>query len=106
MLNNKLTLEWAQSFAARVLESSGPDFDRQIDAAYRLAFSRSPGNSERETARKFFDRHREILNERVASGEPLALPARTPEPCDPVLAASLVDFCHMLINANEFVYRN
>jgi hypothetical protein len=25
---------------------------------------------------------------------------------DPVEAATLVDFCHMLINANEFVYRN
>ena len=56
--------------------------------------------------RKFFDRHREIISVRAAAGEGLALPPELPDNADKVEAASLVDFCHMLINANEFVYRN
>ncbi|MBM3841212.1 MAG: DUF1553 domain-containing protein [Verrucomicrobia bacterium] len=106
LLNNKLTLEWAQAFAGRVLGLAGTDCDRQIDAAYRLAFSRSPDKAEQEIARRFFGRHREILSERAAGNEPLALPTNSAVPCDSMHAASLVDFCHMLINANEFVYRN
>lgn len=106
LLNNKLTLEWAESFAGRVIEVAGTDLDREIETAYRLAFSRSPDKTEKEIARKFFDRHSEILSKRAAADEPLASPSRSPEQCDRVQAASLVDFCHMLINANEFVYRN
>lgn len=106
MLNNKLTLEWAQAFAGRVFQTAGPDFDQQIDTAYRLALSRSPDQTEIQVARYFFARHRSILSERVAAGESLALPTDLPEKSDPVQAASLVDFCHVLINANEFVYRN
>ena len=77
-----------------------------IDTAYRIAFSRRPDNAERDTVRSFFDRHREIIAVRAAAGEALALPPELPDNADKVEAASLVDFCHMLINANEFVYRN
>jgi hypothetical protein len=28
-----------------------------------------------------------------------------PEEIDPALAAALVDFCHMVLNANEFIDR-
>ncbi|MBI4660174.1 MAG: DUF1553 domain-containing protein [Verrucomicrobia bacterium] len=106
MLNNKLTLEWAQAFAGRVLQLAGPDLERQVDAAYRLALARSPDQTEQVIARRFFERHREILNQRVAVNETLALPPNAPAQSDRVQLASLVDFCHMLINANEFVYRN
>ena len=106
LLNSELTLKWAEGFAARVLRSAGRDLGTQIDAAYRIAFARRPDNSERETVRKFFDRHREIIAVRAAAGEELALPPELPAEADRVEVASLVDFCHMLINANEFVYRN
>jgi hypothetical protein len=106
LLNSELTLKWAEGFAARVIRSAGRDLDKQIDAAYRIAFARRPDNAERDTVRKFFDRHREIISVRAAAGEELALPPELPDNSDKVEAASLVDFCHMLINANEFVYRN
>jgi hypothetical protein len=106
MLNNKLTLEWAEAFAGRVLQAAGPNFDQQIETAYRLALSRSPDNAEQQIARNFFARHRTVLAERVAAGEPLASPTEAPAEFDRIQAASWVDFCHMLINANEFVYRN
>src|SRR5881394_3314506 len=106
LLNSDLTLKWAESFAGRVILSAGCDLDKQIDAAYRIAFARHADNVEKDTVRKFFDRHREIIAVRMAAGEELALPSELPGNADKVEAASLVDFCHMLINANEFVYRN
>jgi hypothetical protein len=106
LLNSDLSMKWAECFAARVMRFAGCDLDKQIDTAYRIAFARRPDNAERDTVRKFFDQHREIISVRAAAGEELALPPELPDTADKVEAASLVDFCHMLINANEFVYRN
>ncbi len=106
LLNSELTLQWAEGFAARVFKSAGCDLDKQIDAAYRLAFSRQPDEEEKRTVKSFFARHQEIVAERESAAKPLALPPDLPENADKVEAATLVDFCHMLINANEFVYRN
>jgi hypothetical protein len=107
MLNGELTLEWAQGFAARVLELAGPSREAQIGAAYRIAYSRSPARSEREMAFAFLERQRAIVAERAAAGEELALPGGPlPPQLDRVEAAVLVDFCHMLINSNEFIYKS
>ncbi len=106
LLNSKLTLEWAQALAGRILRSAGADLERQIETAYQVALSRGPDRAEKQMARVFFDRQRGLLAERLATGEPLALPAGMPVESDRAQAASLVDFCHTLMNANEFVYRN
>ena len=102
LLNSKQSLEWAQGFAGRVLQTAGADREKQIQQAFLLAFSRPPTRAERETAEKFFERHRDILSER----DQLAVPPKRPADVTDVDAAALVDFCHMLINANEFVYVN
>ena len=106
MLNSKQTLEWAESFAGRVLETAGSDPDVQIKMAYRLAYSRPPDKAEEGIALDFFKRQRAIIAERVGAGDKLAEPPSPPEKTDRVQAAALVDFCHMLMNSNEFVYRN
>lgn len=106
LLNSQPALEWAQGFAGRVLEESGPSRDGQIDHAYRLAFSRSPESAERTMVREFLDKQESILKERVAAGEELALPRCESHEMSQTYAAAMVDFCHMLINSNEFVYRN
>ena|SRR5207249_4458905 len=106
LLNSELMLEWAQSFAGRVVAAAGPNEERQIDIAYRLAYSRKPTKEEQALVRQFFERQRAILAERAAAGEKLALPAVLPEKTDPVHVAALVDLCHTLMNSNEFVYRN
>jgi hypothetical protein len=54
----------------------------------------------------FLDRHRAIVETRARSGGTLAAVGARPAGVDAVDAATLVDFCHMLINANEFVYIN
>ena len=43
---------------------------------------------------------------RAQSGARIAAVASLPAGVEAVDAAALVDFCHMLINSNEFVYIN
>lgn len=104
MLNSRLILEWAQAFAGRVLKSAGADRRKQIEAAYRLAYSRLPDRSEKQLARSFLERQRSIIAEK--NGQKLAVPSFVPEGLESPSAAAFVDFCHMLMNSNEFVYRN
>jgi Protein of unknown function (DUF1553)/Protein of unknown function (DUF1549) len=106
LLNSKPTLEWAQGFAGRVLETAGPDHRQQIKTAFRLAYGRLPDEEELKTVETFFHRQGEILAARRAKGEELALPPKFPSSGDVVQAAALVDLCHTLINMDEFVYRN
>jgi hypothetical protein len=103
-MNSELVLRWAQAFAGRVLSEAGADLDKQIERAYQHAYSRAPNGSEKDTAITFFSRHQPIL-----AGRPegkLALPPVVPEGVTLERAAALVDFCHMLLNSNELVYRN
>jgi len=106
LLNSSLVLDWARSFASRVAQMAGTSPREQIVVAYRLAYSRPPAPDEVKLALDFFRRHGEILAERAATGGKLAVPESLPEGVAPIEAATLVDFCHMLINSNEFVYRN
>jgi hypothetical protein len=106
LLNSNLTLQWAQNFAGRIVRSAGTHRAKQIEMAFRLAYSRFPDKAEKQIAEKFFKSHRALLEQRVADREELALPPDLPKGLEPIEAATLVDLCHMLINANEFVYRN
>ncbi len=104
LLNSKLSLEWAQAFAARVILTAGSAASQQVEAAYRLAYSRRPDAEELQSALGFLDRQRRIIAARP--GAVLALPTLSPDLSDQPAAAALVDLCHMLMNSNEFVYRN
>ncbi len=106
LMNSEVVLEWAQGFAGRVLQSAGPGVNAQIDQAYRYAFQRPPKAKEKDLALTFFGRQESILAERIAAGAKLALPSYVPDGVEPAHAAALVDFCHMLLNSNEFAYRN
>ena len=54
----------------------------------------------------FFETQGRIVAERAEAGEELLLPESFPAEMSSVEAATLVDFSHMLLNSNEFVYRN
>jgi hypothetical protein len=106
MLNSDISSGWAQGFGNRVLREAGADLQVQIERAYQLAYSRPPTPSEKDLALTFFNRHQGILAKRAAASEKLALPAQIPAGVGTEQAAALVDFCLMLLNSNEFVYRN
>ena len=110
-LNSDQTMSWAQSFAGRVVDEAGSDRNAQIERAYRIAYSRSPDGWEKDSSLTFLDRHAKIIADREAEeapdGEPakLALPTVMAENLKPAQAAALVDFCHSILNSNEFVFR-
>ncbi len=105
LLNSEHTLGWAQGLAGRVLDAAGEDRNQQIREAFRLAYSRPADGWEKDTVLTFLDSQAEIIAERAAAGEKLLLPDRVPHGMDPAEAAAVVDFCHMLLNSSEFVYR-
>jgi hypothetical protein len=105
MLNNDQFLGWAKGFAGRVLEKNGDDWNRGVTDAYTLAFSREPDGWEKDKALTFLDEQTRLIAERQQHGDALALPAVIPKGVSETQAAAFVDFCHTLLNANEFVFR-
>jgi hypothetical protein len=82
LLNDKLYTEKARQFAERVSREVGTTPDLAVERAYVLAFSRKPTYEERSTARQFL----ESQSKNGGAKEAFA------------------DFCHALLNLNEFVY--
>ncbi len=106
LLNNKLVLDWARSLAGRVLNDGGLTPEAQVDRAYRLAFTLTPTEAERKSALDFLSRQSTILAERMATDDKTPVPDNIPDGVEKVRAAAFVDFCHALLNSNEFVYVN
>jgi hypothetical protein len=108
LLNNGLMIQWAQSFAGRVLNDSGLTPDGQIDRAFRLAFGRAATTEEQKIAADFLARQVPVLAERLAGGEKTLppLPTNVPAGMDPARAAAFVDLSQMLLASNEFLYIN
>jgi hypothetical protein len=54
----------------------------------------------------FLEKQKGVVQKRLERSEKVALPTVLPDGADPARMAALVDFCHTLLNSNEFVYRN
>lgn len=74
LLNDPLIIRQAALFAERLEKDAGKDPRAQVERAYRLSFGRVPTAREQSLAQEFL-KHR-----------------------------SLADFCHAVLNLNEFVY--
>ena len=106
LMNDELVMEWARTLAGRVLNDGGLSPEQQIERAYRLVFSRAPRAEESRLVAEFLNRQSGLLAERLAKGGKPPLPESIPPGMPPERAAAFVDFCHTLLNANEFVYMN
>nr|MDQ2899111.1 DUF1549 and DUF1553 domain-containing protein [Acidobacteriota bacterium] len=84
LMNNELVLDWAKSFAGRVLNDGGVTPEAAIDRAYKIAFARKPSDAERKMALDFWSKEQKLTSKQGA----------------------LADLCQMLLNSNEFVYMN
>src|SRR5436305_1270333 len=73
LLNNKLTVQWAQALAGRVLREAGADQGDWPAVACRLAYCRSTNPDEVDAMRKFLDHQSSIVAEHAA------LPSYMPE---------------------------
>ncbi len=74
LMNNPFVLNQAELFAERLEREAPGDLDAQIDLAYLIALTRKPTDTEREVARGL------------------------------AMEQSLVDFTHVMMNLNEFLY--
>lgn len=106
LLNDRAAIDWAQNFASRVVAKVGLDPRAQVETAYQLAYSRKPDGWETDTVLTFLEKQRGLIEARIAKGESIALPTSVPEKAEPARLAALVDFCHAILNSNEFVYQD
>ena len=105
LLNSELVLDYAQSLAGRLLLRSPHAVAEQVIVdGYRLAFGREPVAAEIERATLFLNEQQILAEGRRAAGEPVLVPRDFPRFLDPARGAAVVDFCHALLNASEFLY--
>ncbi len=76
LMNNGMVLTQAKQFAERLKQEAGADVDRQVERGFRVALGRPPDAFERRTSIEFVKKS----------------------------PTGLVDFCHALMNLNEFVF--
>jgi hypothetical protein len=98
LLNDEFTNEQAEYMAQRLQRDAGADLAAQVDRAWRLAFSRPASSGELENALEFVRRQQAQHAARPESGGAAA------EAASESARRALADLCHVLFNANEFVY--
>ncbi|HEX4948767.1 MAG TPA: DUF1549 and DUF1553 domain-containing protein [Blastocatellia bacterium] len=104
LLNDKAMLNAAVSLAERAMVSTKAN--DWVVRAYLLAYARKPAMQEYELATAFMQKQAAILQTRLDEKKAVMLPPNLRAGVDPAQAAAFVDFCHVLLNANEFVYVN
>ena len=105
LLNNHFVHEMSAHFAIRVEKEAGSDREARILRIWDLAFGRAPAREEVDAALEhlrtqkehFEKRQARKLAERASSGEDEA-PRVQPE------HLALASLCHVVLNANEFIY--
>jgi hypothetical protein len=106
LLNSDLVLAQARAFAGRLL-ATVPNRNNPSDliaCAYKLAMSRSATSEEIARGAAFLRDQPALLSARTDRPNRLDLPAPMPDGYPPAQGAALVDYCHVLVNLNEFVF--
>jgi hypothetical protein len=80
LLNGELAADQSRHWAQRLRSQHGSDLPALVNAAYQQAFGRSAATDEVEAAMAFIRAQSQPDNDTIA------------------------DYCHALMNANEFIY--
>lgn len=91
LMNDEFTQQQAMHFADRVIREVGDSATRRVERAVVLALGRTAATTEIQEAAAFVDSQASAHRER---GSDNSLAER----------AALADFCHVLINSNEFAF--
>jgi len=89
LINNEFVLQQAGFFAERVVKEAGEDKRAQVVRAFKIALGRAPSVKEIEWSLSFLKSQADGYSQREDE---------KPE------VSALRDFCHAVINLNEFVY--
>jgi len=103
LLNDQAAIDAARGLAARLWTAAGGDRDRVVELAWKLVFSRPPRAEEASHAIVFLREREAAWNARTP---PFALvpEAIGSDPPEAAAGAALVEWSHLLLNANEFCY--
>lgn len=98
LLNNRIILQAARQFARRAhSEATSADPAAEIQRAWQIAFGRTATDEEIRSALQFVDSQHRLIADATAS-------TADPEEQLNVEEEALVDLCHALLNANEFLF--
>jgi hypothetical protein len=95
LINSQFMLDRAAAFASRLFDEAQGDPTRMLTLAHQLAFNRGPTTDEAAAADDF------LRGQAARVGD--MPPGTAPSPVDAGRQA-WIDFCHVLLNANEFFY--
>ena len=107
MFNGEFSRDASRRLAERVLQEAGEDPIHQIEQSYRIVLVRLPTPAQRALALNFMEAQ---ARRRLKDGSPKpgVRNAALTEPDAARLRrarqAALTDFCHVLLNTNEFLY--
>lgn len=105
LLNSDFMLDVANQFAAGLLtQVANRDDSELVSRAYRTAFGRAPNDEELQAALEFINRERALISESENRAVAEKRSQQRPLAHDAKSQAALADFCHSLLNANEFLY--
>jgi hypothetical protein len=106
LLNSELVLDGARHFAGNVLAATAQRGEPEalVRQVYRHALSRNPDSSEIDRGVAFLEAETGLLSARAEDPKLLSLPIPMPDGGDLAQGAALVDYCHVLLNLNEFVF--
>jgi hypothetical protein len=110
MMNSPIVWKQAQVLASRLEHDRPGTPSGQVDLLYRLLLGRVPSGEETQSALSFLENQAKLAAPKKPTSDtpPLAwtwhgVPLPTKPPLTPAEQA-LIDLCHMLLNANEFLY--
>lgn len=89
LMNNEFVLEQSKFLAERVAAEAGADSAKQINRTFQISLNRKPSPKELEWAMNFIKSQTEGYQKRKAENS---------------ASSALRDFCHAVINLNEFLY--
>ena len=100
MMNGDWVLGRAQTLAERLLEDEPEWPEEVVEAAYLRVFGREPRSEERAVGMRFLGEQRDrVLQESSAAGGEEA-----GDGAEKAGLIALADYCHVLLNSNEFIY--
>ncbi len=102
LMNNSYMREYASFFAQRLQKEFGPDLDKQVAEAWRLAFGHAPSMAEEEDARSYIKEQTAYYTKNPTAFDVVAGPAAK-TPASPAVLG-LAALCHALMSSNEFLY--
>jgi hypothetical protein len=110
LFNGDFSREESRHFAERVIRDAGDETMRQIERAYQIALVRLPTPAQKSLALDFIRQQVHLHLEDGHSGQQARArniadsAAPSAEALKRANTAALADFCHVLINTNEFIY--